>query len=223
MDSSSALRSRMGIAQDRFFARMAMVPVSSPCPFAGGSMDPITSPIGVTVKNPLALSHGWSLELTCPTCQKRAKPRVTGWVPSHELHFGNTPTIYSTLHCGHCGTDLKAAAGDQLVELFSPVAIPAENRLLLFLFVAALAGLPIGFCLFLALGIWLEWWSSAAFQWLALFPVLAGPLIIWFNRRVATLRQKCPCSQPDFEFMGMLGRSYCHRCRNCGDLLRLRD
>jgi hypothetical protein len=31
------------------------------------------------------------------------------------------------------------------------------------------------------------------------------------------------CGEPDYVFLGMLGRSYCYRCSSCGRLLRLRD
>lgn len=185
-------------------------------------MDPTVPPLGATIKNPLAHAHGWSVELFCATCQKQAMPKVTGWVPNFEMHFGNTPTIYSTLHCANCGSDLKAEAGEKLVELFAPVAIPAENRLLIVLFIAAIV-LPLALVLLVMMGVWLGWWPAQSSSWLALLPVLVGPLIFWFNRRVAALKEKCACALPDYEFMGMLGRSYCHRCRNCGNLLRLRD
>lgn len=185
-------------------------------------MDPTVPRTAFPVKNPLAHSHGWSVELTCSTCRKTARPAVSGWVPRYEMRFGNTPTIYATLHCAHCGSDLKAEAGTKLVELFSPVAIPAENRLLLVLFFTATL-LPMVLGVVVMVGIGLNWWSAQTFFWLALLPLFIGPMIFWFNRRVAALKERCACSLPDYEFMGMLGRSYCHRCRNCGNLLRLRD
>ena len=51
----------------------------------------------------------------------------------------------------------------------------------------------------------------------------AGPVAVWFRWRIRRLRSACPCGTPRNRFMGMLGRTYCLRCSNCGRLLRFRD
>ncbi len=161
--------------------------------------------------------HGWEVELECPACGYGGLPRYKGWAPRYPVAFGTTPTIFAQLECPSCGRDLEPEAGAKLVELFSQVDIPRANRRLLMVFALAAAVLVAASALVFAftrsvLGI---------IPLLLLTPMLASIPI--FNRKIASLRQRCDCGEPDYIFMGMLGRSYCFRCSNCGRLLRLRD
>jgi hypothetical protein len=58
---------------------------------------------------------------------------------------------------------------------------------------------------------------------LMLLPVFVAPLALWFNWRDASLRSRCQCGKPEYELLGLLGRSYCYRCRSCGQPLLFRD
>jgi len=174
-------------------------------------------------RDTLRLSHGWSLELTCPTCGKTSVPKVNGWTPSFEVHFGDVPTIYAQIHCPTCGTNLKKEAGEKLVQTFSPITIPSENRDAIALFLFLVAVLPFLVMGGWALGAYLGWWQGLPGYLVAFLPLFTVPAIYWFNNKVHKITEKCECGQPDYEFMGMLGRTYCHRCRKCGRLLRLSD
>jgi hypothetical protein len=160
--------------------------------------------------------HGWEVELRCPGCGTTALPVFEGWTPSSAIQFGRTPTIYAQLHCAHCGLDLKETTGQKLAELFGDLAIPpAALRLLAF------------FILFMVLWTGAMTWSIVG-RWrhpqILLLPlILLGPLRIYVNWKVHSLRTHCGCGAPDYKFMGLLGRSYCYRCSSCGSLLRLRD
>jgi hypothetical protein len=167
--------------------------------------------------------HGWAVELTCPACGVTAVPAMNGWTPSLAVNFGNTPTVYANLRCPSCGADLRGEAGEKLVELFAGVPTPPANRRLLAGFVARLVGVMLVLMAGLYLGVHVGWWGYQAFQALTLLPMLVMPLILWLNWRIASLRFLCECGKPDYDFMGLLGRSYCYRCHSCGRPLRLRD
>ena len=66
-------------------------------------------------------------------------------------------------------------------------------------------------------------WGGWAFSLLALLALFSGPAVMWCNYRIHSIRHECECGKPDYLFMGLLGRSSCHRCSSCGKLLRLRD
>jgi hypothetical protein len=168
----------------------------------------------------LAHEHGWEVPLTCPRCGVEAEPACRGWAPNHAIHFGKTPTVFMNVSCAGCGADLRGAAGNKLVELFGDVATNATNRWLI-------AALVIYFLLILPLLLWAAIRFPAARGLEGLIAVghvlLIHPIMLWFNHRVAALRQSCACGKPRYKFLGMLGRSYCYRCSTCGQLLRLRD
>jgi hypothetical protein len=160
--------------------------------------------------------HGWEVELGCPNCGATALPVFDGWTPSPAINFGSTPTIYSRLHCEHCGFDLQSTAGKKLVELFGSVSMPpAARRVLAF------------YILFMVLWTGAMTWGIVA-RWrhpqILLLPlILLGPLRMCTNWKIHSLRTQCGCGAPDYKFMGQLGRSYCYRCSSCSRLLRLRD
>ena len=165
----------------------------------------------------MELNHGWEVELECTACGYRGLPDYKGWTPGYPMSFGSTPTIFADLECPACGRDLETEAGAKLGELFSPVEIPRANRRLLALFILLSAALVAASTVILVL-------TGNALGVIPLFfliPMLA--FIPVFNRRIAALRQRCDCGDPDYVFMGMLGRAYCFRCSSCGKLLKLRD
>jgi hypothetical protein len=160
--------------------------------------------------------HGWEVELSCLRCGVTAFPVYEGWTPSSAIGFGRTPTIYARLHCPRCGGDLKRAAGQKLVELFSSVFVPSTARRVMRSFI---------FLMLLWAGA-LTWGAVAHWRYyrLLMLPlVFHRPLIVWFNWQIHSVRLHCDCGTPDYKFMGLLGRSYCYRCSSCGRLLRLRD
>lgn len=167
--------------------------------------------------------HGWQIELACQVCGHHSVPDSDGWTPSGAIRFGQRATIFANLSCANCGADLKSAAGEMLAEIFADVATPARNRLLLGWFIACVVVMPLLIAVGLAAGVWAGLWTARAFIALSVLPVLAAPIILWMNYAVASLRARCVCGEPDYLFMGLLGRSYCYRCSTCGRLLRLRD
>ena len=171
----------------------------------------------------LRLRHDWQTALTCTGCGASAVPIYDGWTPKHEIAFGSTPVIYARLHCPQCGKDLRREAGEKLVALFSPVPPPVRNRRILMGFIGLMVGLPLVLCIALFAGVKMGYWGYRAFQGLTFLPILIAPAILLFNWQVNAIRRTCDCDAPDYRFMGMLGRSYCHRCATCGKLLRIRD
>lgn len=165
--------------------------------------------------------HGWEVEVRCPTCGAVTVPTFRGWTPGGAINFGDRPTIYANLECPRCGADLKAAAGETLVELFGGVPIPTANRRLMGQFITLWVGLPL---LLIAVPLLAALAGSqrpmGSLVWATL---LIGLSIMWFNWQVHSIRFRCECGQPTYKFMGLLGRSYCYRCSTCGRLLRLRD
>ena len=143
-------------------------------------------------------------------------PHFLGWTPKSAVGFGAQPTIYAVLACPKCAGSLKETAGKKLVELFEPVSVPSSNTRSITVFVVTATTL-------IALGLLiLPAWRTWA--WLSVIPLISlRPLLIWFNYQTTSLRHHCPCGDPQYKFMGLLGRSYCHRCSTCGKLLRVRD
>jgi hypothetical protein len=158
-------------------------------------------------------THGWDVPLTCNRCGREGPVNHQGFRPSLAVNFGQHPTIYSLVSCTSCGKDLRKEAGDALVALFKQVKMHRGNGRLISLGLVGLASLLIIVLLGSA------WLGSAMVGVLGLL----GPLIMVFNYKVAGLRYRCGCAEPAPKFMGLLGRSYCYRCSNCGNLIRLRD
>jgi hypothetical protein len=167
--------------------------------------------------------HGWDVELQCPRCGNIAVPVFRGWTPSRAISLGNTPTIYADLDCARCGASLRDAAGRKLVELFTDVSIPLRNRQLIAWFLTCMVRAPLRLLAAVILGVGAGWGAFRHPAILPLFALLLGPMIMWFNWQIASMRSRCECGDPAYKFMGMLGRSYCYRCSTCGRLLRLRD
>lgn len=167
--------------------------------------------------------HGWDVALTCNACGTRAVPVYKGWTPSKTVGFGTTPTLYADLACTTCGTNLQQDARAELVRLFAEEPLAAANKRLIRRFVGAMIFLFVALPLLLFAGTAAGWWEYGAFLLLSPLAVLTAPAIFYFNYRIAALRQTCPCGAPRYIFMGMLGRSYCYRCRTCGQQLRMRD
>lgn len=165
-------------------------------------------------KKAMEHKHGWEVELRCPHCGFQGKPEYRGWKPGNTINFGNSATIFSDLICAQCKKDIKETAAKKLVELFAPVAVPAGNKKMLIGFLALIFAVPL-----LCHALWGP--KAAIFFPLALIFIL--PAILFFNYRIALLRQHCQCGNPQYLFMGLLGRSYCYRCSSCGRLLRIRD
>ncbi len=165
------------------------------------------------------LTHGWDVELSCPTCGVIAVPDFGGWTPSHAMNFGNTPTIYADLGCPACGARQEDSAGKKLVELFAHVGVPPANKRLMEVFITVIVSFELSGTILILLGGWRELGG-----YLLRTPlILLVPAILWFNRQVASIRSRCECGSTAYKFMGLLGRSYCFRCSSCGRLLRLRD
>lgn len=160
--------------------------------------------------------HGWEVELTCPDCGCTTRPLYEDWDSKSAINFGNTPTIFACVACAECGRALRSVAGERLVAMFSDIAVPRANKRLIawFVVVAVLAVL-------LPLAAQFVLRPSFNVTWIG--PVLAGPMILVFNYRMASITRRCPCGTPKYLFMGLLGRSGCYRCSSCGRLLRLRS
>jgi len=167
--------------------------------------------------------HGWQVPLDCPVCRHLGVPDFEGWTPQQGMNFGDRPTIYADLACENCGHDLHDTAGEKLVELFTEVSTPGRNRRLLWTFVGLMVVVPLLLVGLICLGVRLGWWGPFAYTILSGLSLLVVPTIFWINWQVHRLRHECPCGQPDYLFMGLLGRSSCYRCSTCGRLLRLRD
>ena len=161
----------------------------------------------------VTLQHGWDVELTCAKCGHVGIPKYDGWQSKHSIAFGRTAVVYALVSCPDCGRSLESEAAEWLVETFPPVRThPACRRLL------------IGFVLVFVLAT-VYTITVATTDFYTGFPalLLLMPLIPVLNYRIASLRFRCACGRPRYIFMGLLGRSYCHRCSTCGRLLRLRD
>lgn len=167
--------------------------------------------------------HGWEVPVACPVCGHCGLPNYEGWTPSRAIRFGNRATIFARLRCAKCSSDLKNAAGEELVKLFTEQPIPQSNQRLLRGYVTY----AIAASLFSAGG--LVWIALAQPANRLLFVVAMAPLMLlrptgmWLNYAVAAHRRRCECGAPAWKFMGLLGRTYCYRCSTCGRLLRLRD
>jgi hypothetical protein len=165
------------------------------------------------VKKAMLQIHGWEVALECPCCGHEGLPEYRGWEPNLSIRVGSTPTVFALTYCTHCNGDLRKVAGKKLVEMFSGVQIPTQNKKIMATFSTVLVAL-------LALVIlgdhFLGVWSLALMG-------LLGPAIVLFSYRISLLRHRCSCCNPDYTFMGMLGRSCCYRCSACGSLRRLRD
>ncbi len=167
--------------------------------------------------------HGWQVELHCSQCGHSAVPNYKGWIPNNSVAFGNQATIFAQLFCTNCGKNLASEAAARLAAMFVGVAMPRANRRLLLKFVVTLLAVPLALLAVVFAGVQWQWWSGEAYAAVALSCVAIGPLTMWFNFRVASLRSRCSCGKPRYLFMGLLGRSYCYRCGTCANLLRLRD
>lgn len=174
-------------------------------------------------KRRLQHQHGWEVELECPICGHCGQPDYDGWTPNSAMKFGDRPTIFANVTCHKCGQDLRQAAGDKLVEVFSGVPTAARNRQMLIAFIGLIVGVPLLALVTIRAGVQLEWWGNAVYTALAGLPLLVFPTIFWLNWQVHGMRHRCECGKPAYIFMGLLGRSYCYRCSSCGKLLRLRD
>lgn len=168
-------------------------------------------------------THGWNVELTCTQCALSGQPRYEGWSPDLTVNVSGHPTIYAKLACPKCSRRLTDEAGRKLVELFKDVGIPEQNEKIIQAFIAGLIIVPFVFAVLLFVGVQFGWWGYSAFVILALSAAFIQPLVMRMNYRIATLRSRCACGQPNYIFMGLLGRTYCYRCSSCGRLLRLRD
>jgi hypothetical protein len=158
-------------------------------------------------------THAWDVPLACSRCGYEGPVNYQGFRPNLAVNWGQRPTIYALVSCTSCGKDLRAEAGDALVALFKQVKMQRGNRRLISQGLVGLAALLTVVLLGSA------WLGSAMVGLLGLL----GPLIMFFNYRVAALRYHCGCAEPAPKFMGLLGRSYCYRCSHCGNLIRLRD
>lgn len=168
-------------------------------------------------------TYGWSVELSCSQCAFSGLPRYEGWSPNFTENAGGHPTIYAKLACPKCGRRLTEEAGRKLVELFKDVTIPEQNTKIMKGFIAGLIIVPFVFAALLFVGIQFDWWGYSAFAILAASAALIQPLVMRMKYRIALLRSRCACGQPNYLFMGLLDRTYCYRCSSCGRLLRLRD
>ena len=167
--------------------------------------------------------HGWEVSLICTQCGHDGVPRYDDWTPSAAIHFGDTPTIYAQLFCNQCGKSLTAEAGTELVRMFSGMSTDHVNKRIIGQMIVVLAVVPLLATAILWFGVHQGLWGAWAFSLLSLLTLLIAPMIMWFNYKIAAIRHRCPCGRPDYILMGLLGRSYCYRCANCGRLLRLRD
>lgn len=174
-------------------------------------------------KEALQLKHGWQVELQCSQCSHCGVPAYEGWTSSRAITVENSPLIYANISCPECGKNLKQEGGEKLVELFSGIAVPGRNKELIAWFLAYMGGISLISAACIYLGIQAGFWSRQAFAFLSLMAIAIVPAIMYFNYKVASIRMICDCGSPDYIFMGLLGRSYCHRCSSCGRLLRMRD
>jgi len=158
--------------------------------------------------------HDWEVPLRCGRCGADSVPIMNGWTPSLAINLGDKPTIYADLECPKCAENLKEIAGEKLVEMFADESTHTKFKQLIALFIAVVVGAT---ALFLLLP--RSWRTYAMIP----FFLLLQPMIYFFNWQVHSPRFRCDCGEPAYKFMGMLGRSYCYRCSNCGRLLRLRD
>lgn len=168
-------------------------------------------------------THGWNVELTCTQCSSSGLPRYEGWSPNLAVSVSGRPHIYAKLACPKCGRRLTEEAGRKLVELYRDVAVPEQNGKIIKEFIAGLIIVPFVFAALLFVGVQFGWWGYSAFAILAISAAFIQPLVMRMNYRIALLRSRCDCGQPDYIFMGLLDRTYCYRCSSCGRLLRLRD
>jgi hypothetical protein len=149
-----------------------------------------------------------------------AVPTFRGWTPTTAINFGDKPTIFADLECPRCARDLTEPAGAALVAHFSEVSTSRRSLTLLAAFLAVILTFQLaGVAAFLFLPLY-----RGVLIFLMPIPLsLLGPLILYFNWQIASIRYQCACGTPAYKFMGLLGRSYCYRCSTCGRLLRIRD
>jgi len=173
-------------------------------------------------KQTVRLDHGWEVELTCPECNWNGIPPDNGWTPGLEIHFGNTPTIYSNLKCPECECNLRKEAGEKLVEMFSDVELDRRNKRYLAFFILFMIGVPVIIFAVVYAGIQAGLWGKTAYAAFTLMAVLLAPAILYFNYKIGMISSHCECGS-GYRFMGLLGRCYCFRCSSCGHLLKTRD
>lgn len=175
------------------------------------------------LRGSLEHQHGWETPVVCSVCGHCGVPDYDGWSPSRAIRLGSRATIYARLQCTKCHSDLKPAAGESLVELFTEQPIPESNQRLLRGYVgyAILASLfSVGCIVWFALA----QPGNRLYFFIAMAPLmLLRPIGMGLNYAVAAHRRHCECGAPAWKFMGLLGRTYCYRCTTCGRLLRLRD
>ena len=172
--------------------------------------------------------HGWQIELECSQCGHVGLPKYDGWTPKRHIRFRKKPTIYANVACPECSKDLKKEAGNKLVELFSDLPIPPQNKRLIYGFVLAVFGLPLVLFGVVFGGVAAGWWDSSTFLWLSFLCLAVPPTILLFGSflftyKLASIRHACECGEPKYLFMGRLGHSRCYSCSTCGRLLRVQD
>ncbi len=167
--------------------------------------------------------HGWDVPLVCTQCGHEGVPRSDGWTPSTTVRLGDRPTVFANVLCEGCGKSLQEEAGVALKAMFSEQPVDTRNRQLLWNMVGLLLVVPTLFLGLIWLGVARGLWGAWAFSWLGLLAFFFAPVSMWINYRIHSIRHECPCGQPAYLFMGLLGRAYCYRCSSCGRLLKLRD
>ncbi len=167
--------------------------------------------------------HGWDVPLVCTQCGHDGLPRSEGWTPSASVRFGDRPTIFNDVFCENCGKPLKEEAGTALAAMFSSQPVDTRNRRLLWDMIGLLLVVPAVFLGLIWFGVWHGFWGAWAFSLFGLLGFVFAPVSMWLNYRIHAVRHECPCGQPAYLFMGLLGRASCYRCSSCGRLLKLRD
>lgn len=175
------------------------------------------------LRGALEHEHGWEVPVACPVCGHETRPVYEGWTPSRAIRFGKRATIFARIRCEKCNSDLREAAGQALIHMFSEQPIPQSNQRLLRGYVA-FAIVAILICVGGIAWIGLAPPGNRLFLAIIMVPmVLLRPLGTALNYAVAAHRRHCDCGEPAWKFMGLLGRTYCYRCSTCGRLLCLRD
>jgi hypothetical protein len=165
--------------------------------------------------------HAWESPLKCPMCESVAIPKYQGWTPSTSIKLGNAATIYANLNCPQCDADLKETADHALIDQFTGVELPETNRRLVRWYVSYAISSTLLLAAGGALTRWAGWNLKTLLPLLIIPVALVRPFGQWLNYAIASHRRHCACGNPGYKFMGLLGRTYCYRCSNCGNLLRL--
>ena len=167
--------------------------------------------------------HDWQLQLTCPRCAHTGLPRLEGRSETLAINWGDNPIIFMKLSCPECTQDLHDVAGQKLREEFGELNMPKRNSILRRRFLFIVIALPLLAAAALGTGMALGYWGAEVFLSFLVLALFTAPSLMVFSYTVAQLRSSCRCGAPDYRFHGMLGRSYCYRCANCGQQLKLRD